>query len=146
MPYTKNNHAMLSDLQFVADCLSYHLQPSSLLHVRLSRWYKKSRCRPSTLKEAMKADLYFAPPGFDFSAYTLLIIRMFENYRQRLHVAQSKVKTLVPWGSPVVCGKMQGKTLDVQLPGKASTFLGERSSAFVRGTPREGKLFLIGCY
>lgn len=76
----------------------------------------------------MKAGLYFAPPGFDFSAYTLLIIRMFEQYRQKLHVAQSKVKTLVPWGRPV-------------LSGKASTFIRERSSAFVRGTLREGKLF-----
>ena len=131
---------MLLCVRFAADSSSCP-QPPSLLHVRLSRRYKKPRLRPSTLKEAMQADLYFAPRGIDLPAYTLLIIRMFEKYRRRLHLVQSKVKTRIPWGTPVPCGNRQGNTLDVRLPGKTTSF-GGRNSAFVRGTPRDGKLMV----
>ena len=87
----------------------------------------------------MKANLYFAPRGFNISAYTTLIIRMFEKYKQRLNAAQCKARTRLPWGLPVVCGKSQGKTLDAQLPGKTSTGAAAKSSVFVWGTARIGE-------
>ena len=120
--------------------LYYHPQPTSM--IRLSRRYKNTRCRPTTLKEAMKANIYFAPAGFDLPAYTMLIIRMFEKYRRRLYVAQSKVKTRIPWGSPVVPGVRQGDTLDLKLPGKTTPSIGTKGSAFVRGSQRGGALLL----
>lgn len=90
----------------------------------------------------MKADLYFAPQGFNLPAYTLLIIKMFDKYRKRLHAAQSKVKTRIPLGPPVVCGNRQGNTLEVRQPGKTTTSIGGRSSAFVRGNPFDGMLMI----
>lgn len=88
----------------------------------------------------MEANLYFAPPGFDLPSYTQLIIRMFEKYRRQLYVAQSKVKTRIPWGHPVVTGNIQGHTLDALLPGKTTASIGMRSSAFIRGALRGGEL------
>lgn len=82
----------------------------------------------------MKANLYFAPRGFNISAYTTLIIRMFEKYKQRLNAAQCKARSRLPWGLPVVCGKSQGKTLDALLPGAVA-----KSSVFAWGTPRIGE-------
>lgn len=111
----------------------------NLLHMRLSRGYKKPRALPSTLKEAVRSNLYFAPQGFNLSTYTGLIIRMFEKYKQRLHLAQSRVRTRIPWGVPVVCGKSQGKTLDALLPGRTFAVAAGKSSVFVRGTPRMDK-------
>ncbi|XP_078358086.1 uncharacterized protein LOC144642868 isoform X2 [Oculina patagonica] len=108
--------------------------PTSM--IRLSRRYKNTRYRPTTLKEAMKANIYFAPAGFDLPSYTLLILRMFEKYRRKLHLAQAKVKTRIPWGSPVVPGVRQGNTLDLKLPGKTLPSIGTRGSAFVQGTLR----------
>ena len=90
----------------------------------------------------MKADLYFAPQGFNLPSYTLLIIKMFDKYRKRLHAAQSKVKTRIPLGPPVVCGNRQGNTLEVRQPGKTTTSIGGRSSAFVRGNPFDGMLMI----
>ena len=80
----------------------------------------------------MKANLYFAPRGFNISAYTTLIIRMFEKYKQRLNAAQCKAGSRLPWGLPVVCGKSQGKTLDAVLPGA-------KGSVFAWGTSRIGE-------
>ncbi|PFX19601.1 uncharacterized protein LOC111337960 isoform X2 [Stylophora pistillata] len=108
---------------------------SSALTVRLSRQYKNVQYRPTTLKDAMKANLYFAPPGVNIPAYTRIIIRMFEKYRRQLHKAQSRVKTLIPWGSPVVAGSRQGDTLE-PLSAKTTTSVGTRGSAFVRGSLR----------
>ena len=108
-------------------------QPPS---IRFSRQYKKSRCQPTTWEEALKADLYFAPPGFDHPTYTKLIIKMLEKYRRQLHIAQSKVKMRLPWGPSVVSGN-SSRIVDLRLPGKAS--VGGRSFAFVRGIPQDGK-------
>ena len=94
------------------------------------------------MKEAMKANLYFAPAGFSFPAYTLLIIRMFEKYRRKLYLAQSKVKTRLSWGPPVVPGARQGDTLELKVPGKTTSSIGKRGSAFVWGTQRGGGALL----
>ena len=94
--------------------------------IRLSRRYKKTRCRPANLKEAMKANIYFAPPGFDLPAYTVLIIRMFEKFRRQLYVAQSKVKTRIPWGPPVLPGIRE--TLELQQPRRSTASIGTRAS------------------
>ena len=114
----------------------YHPQPTSM--IRLSRPYKNTRCRPTNLKEAMKANIYFAPPGFDLPAYTVLIIRMFEKFRRRLCVAQSKVKARIPWGSPVPPGTRD--TLDLQLSKKSPASTGTRGSVFLRNSPHRGAL------
>ena len=106
--------------------------------IRLSRRYKKARCRPTNLKEAMKAKLYFAPPGFDLPAYTALIIRMFEKFRRRLYVAQSKVKTRIPWGTPVLPSIRD--TMDVQLPKRGTASIGTRGSFFVKNSLHGGEL------
>lgn len=107
--------------------------------IRLSRRYKKARCRPTNLKEAMKANIYFAPSGFSLPAYTVLIIRMFEKFRRQLYVAQSKVKTRIPWGAPVLPGSRE--TLDLQLPRKSTASTGTRASVFVRNPLHGGELF-----
>ena len=124
-----------SPVTFLLELL-YHPQPANM--IRLSRRYKKTRCRPANLKEAMKANIYFAPPGFDLPAYTKLIIRMFEKFRRRLYVAQSKVKTRIPWGPPVVPGTRD--TLDLQLPRRSTASIGIRPSVFVRNSVHGGEL------
>ena len=124
-----------SSATFSQELLCYP-QPTSM--IRLSRPYKKTRCRPNNLKEAMKANIYFAPPGFDIPAYTVLIIRMLEKFRKRLYVAQSKVKTRIPWGSPVLPGTRD--TLDLQLPKRSPSSIGTRGSVFLRNSPHRGAL------
>lgn len=124
-------------------CTYFHSQ-STTLTVRLSRRYKNVQCRPTSLKEAMKANLYFAPPGVSIPAYTRIIIRMFEKYRRQLHKAQSRVKKLIPWGSPVVAGSRQGDTLDA-LSAKTTASVGTKGSPFTRGSLRRGELCLVRC-
>ena len=123
-------------LQLFSLELLYHPQPTSM--IRLTRRYKKTRCRPANLKEAMKANIYFAPPGFGLPAYTKLIIRMFEKFKRRLYVAQSKVKTRIPWGPPVVPGIRD--SLDLQLPRRGTASTGTRSSIFARNSLHGGEL------
>ncbi|XP_044173232.1 uncharacterized protein LOC114961056 isoform X2 [Acropora millepora] len=125
---TPNNRSTPKGDEALTDTKQPRMSPG-LLHARLSRKYTKARSRPRTVKEAMKANLYFAPRGFNISAYTTLIIRMFEKYKQRLNAAQCKAGSRLPWGLPVVCGKSQGKTLDAVLPGA-------KSSVFAWGTSR----------
>ena len=86
-----------------------------LFQVKLTRRYRKALLRgrrPATLSEAMKAQLYFAPPGVDVSQYTAAILKLFEHYRKRLFTAQSRLLDRIEWGPPIMPGLRQTDSLD----------------------------------
>ena len=78
--------------------LLFLFQKHSLL---LHRTYKCEHRVCGTLEEANKMDLYFAPQGVKQSLYSRVIVRKFEDYRQRLSKAQSRLLHFHPCGEPI---------------------------------------------
>ncbi|EDO35282.1 predicted protein [Nematostella vectensis] len=83
-------------------------------NIILARKYKKAIAPIHNIKDAIRARLCRAPPGVDLLQYTKLIVEFLDHTRRRILEAQSRCKSYVKWGKPVVAGPRKGDTLDAR--------------------------------
>ncbi|XP_032231019.2 uncharacterized protein LOC5506662 [Nematostella vectensis] len=83
-------------------------------NIILARKYKKAIVPIHNIKDAIRARLCRAPPGVDLLQYTKVIVEFLDHTRRRILEAQSRCKSYVKWGKPVVVGPRKGDTLDAR--------------------------------
>ncbi|KXJ13254.1 nucleolar protein dao-5 [Exaiptasia diaphana] len=96
--------------------------------VNLKRKYRKHRQPIKTIKDAMKARLFFSPPGINQKLYTFAIMRMLDHSKECIRKAQQKSLLFAKWGEPIVEGPREGDSLDAKKDKRKSNICKKESS------------------
>lgn len=110
----KTRHTFIDSFVLYFLSIQYILIVTQSSTTRLERAYSKPRLSVKTIKDAMKAKLYFAPPGIDPKTYTYAIMKMMDHTRKRIYRAQRKSLNFIKWGKPILVGPREGNSLDAR--------------------------------